>query len=211
MRVVAQDSARVTEERRELEQRRSRALLDAVGAEQARESAADSVIQASGLLADLRREAETESESLAAQRAAAAAAAERRRSTTAELRRLEAELAEVKARLDRHNFDLSEMSERAGELTKSIAELTIKAGSVEAERAAEENQIAELSTRLQQARQQADVFAAELSDLNRRAARCATQDLVLKCSELKHRRGKRSFTRTVNQSWGSRLRILRAK
>src|SRR6185503_17278109 len=70
VRVVAQDSARIAEERRELEQRRSRALLDAAAAEQARESAADHVIQASGLLADLRREAEVESESLAAQRAA---------------------------------------------------------------------------------------------------------------------------------------------
>ncbi|HTG92692.1 MAG TPA: chromosome segregation protein SMC [Pyrinomonadaceae bacterium] len=170
VRVVAQDSARIAEERRELEQRRSRALLDAVAAEQARESAADHVIQASGLLADLRREAEVESESLAAQRAAAAAAAERRRSTTAELRRLEAELADVRARLDRHGVDLSEMSERATELAKSIAELTIKAGSVETERAAEENQIAELSASLQWAREQADAFAAELSELNRRAA-----------------------------------------
>ena len=170
MRVVGQDSARVTEERRELEQRRSRALLDAEAAERARESAADDVIRASGLLADLRREAELESESLAAQRAAAAAAAERRRATTAELRRLEAELADVAARVDRYRLDLSEMSARASDLTQSISELTIKAGSVESEREAEEKQISELAERLQTARKQADAFASELSDLNRRAA-----------------------------------------
>lgn len=170
MRVVGQDSARVTEERRELEQRRSRALLDAEAAERARESAADDVIRASGLLADLRREAETESESLATQRAAAAAAAERRRATTAELRRLEAELADVAARVDRYRLDLSEMGARASDLTQSITDLTIKAGSVESEREAEEKQISELSDHLQNARKQADAFASELSDLNRRAA-----------------------------------------
>ena len=170
MKVVAQDSGRVAEERRELEHRRSRALVDAEAAESARESAADNVIKASGLLADLRREAESESEMLAAQRAAAAAAAERRRATTSELRRLENELADVSSRVDRYRLDLSEMSVRAQDLTQSISYLTMKAGSVEEERAAEEQQIAELSTRLQQAREQADAFAAELSELNRRAA-----------------------------------------
>ena len=170
MRVVAQDSARVAEERLEVEQRRTNALLEAEAAEAARELAADNVIKASSLLADLRREAEIESESLASQRAAAAAAAERRRATTAEVRRVESELAEVAARVERHRTDLSEMSVRAEELTSSIAYLEMKAGSVESDRAAEEQQIAELSARLQQAREQADIFAAELSELNRRAA-----------------------------------------
>jgi len=170
MKVVAQDSARVAEERRELEQRRSRALLDAEAAELARESAADNVIKASGRLADLRRETETEAESLAAQRATAAAAAERRRATTAELRRIEEEFADVQSRVDRFRSELAEMSQRAEELQQSIAYLTQKAGSVDAERASEEREIAELSSRLQQAREQADAFASELSDLNRRAA-----------------------------------------
>ena len=47
-----------------------------------------------------------QSEGLAEQRAAAAAAAERRRATSAELRRLEAENAEVTARIERHSLDL---------------------------------------------------------------------------------------------------------
>lgn len=170
MRVVGQDSARVDQERLEVENRRARALLEAEAAETAREAAADNVIKASALLTDLRREAEIESESLAAQRASAAAAAERRRGTTAELRRTEGELADFAARVDRHRMDLAEMAGRSEELKLSIADLELAASSVEIDRAREEQQISDLSNRLQEARRQADEFSAELSELNRRAA-----------------------------------------
>ena len=170
MRVVGQDSLRVEEERIEIEQRRTNALAEAETAEAAREAAADNVIRASALLTDLRREAELESESLAGQRAAAAAAAERRRSTTAELRRIEGELADFAARVQRHRMDLAEMDGRAAELNVSIADLEQKASSVETDRAREEEHIATLSNRLQQARQQADECSTELSELNRQAA-----------------------------------------
>jgi chromosome segregation protein len=122
------------------------------------------------LLTDLRREAEVESESLAGQRAAAAAAAERRRATTAELRRIEGELADFAARVDRYRMDLAEMGGRSEELKLSIADLELAASSVESDRAREEEQIADLSNRLQEARRQADEFSAELSELNRKAA-----------------------------------------
>jgi chromosome segregation protein len=170
MRVVGQDSARVDEERLEVENRRAQALLEAEAAETAREAAADKVIRASSLLTDLRREAETESESLAQQRATAAAASERRRATTAELRRIEGELADFAARVDRHRMELAEMGGRSNELTLSIADLELAASTVESDRAREEEQIADLSNRLQEARRQADEFSAELSELNRRAA-----------------------------------------
>src|SRR5215213_1499049 len=170
MRVVGQDCARVDEERFEVENRRAQALLEAEAAEAAREAAADKVIRASALLADLRREAETESESLAQQRAAAAAASERRRATTAELRRIEGELADFAARVDRHRMELAEMGGRIDELTLSIADLELAASSVESDRAREDEQIADLSYRLHEARRQADEFSAELSELNRRAA-----------------------------------------
>ena len=170
MRVVGQDSARVDEERLEVENRRAQALLEAEAAEAAREAAADKVIKASALLTDLRREAETESELLAQQRATAAAASERRRATTAELRRIEGEMADFAARVDRHRMELAEMAGRSDELKSSIAELELAASSVESERAREEEQIADLSNRLQEARRQADEFSAELSELNRRAA-----------------------------------------
>jgi chromosome segregation protein len=170
MRVVGQDSARVDEERLEIENRRAQALLEAEAAETAREAAADKVIKASALLTDLRREAEIESESLAQQRAAAAAASERRRATTAELRRIEGELADFAARVDRHRMELAEMAGRSDELKLSIGDLEFAASTVESDRAREEEQIADLSNRLQEARRQADEFSAELSELNRRAA-----------------------------------------
>ncbi|HEX5890108.1 MAG TPA: chromosome segregation protein SMC [Pyrinomonadaceae bacterium] len=170
MRVVGQDSARVDAERIEVEHRRAQALSEAEAAEAAREAAADQVIKASASLNELRKAAEVESESLAEQRAAAAAAAERRRATTAELRRIEGELADFAARVDRYRMDLAEMDGRSAELKFSIADLELKASTVESDRAREEEQIATLSQQLQQARRQADEFSAELSDLNRRAA-----------------------------------------
>ena len=170
MRVVGQDSARVDAERVEVEQRRAQALQDAAAAEAAREAAADQVITASASLAELRRTVEVDSESLAEQRAAAAAAAERRRATTAELRRIESELADFAARVDRYRMDLAEMEGRSAELKLSIADLELKASTVEIDRAREEEQIATLTQKLQEARRQADEFSTELSDLNRRAA-----------------------------------------
>ena len=170
MRVVGQDSARVDAERIEVEHRRMQALSEAEAAEAAREAAADQVIKASASLNELRKAAEIGSESLAEQRAAAAAATERRRATTAELRRIEGELADFAARVDRYRMDLAEMEGRGAELQLSIADLELKASTVESDRAREEEQIAALSQKLQEARQQADEFSAELSELNRRAA-----------------------------------------
>jgi chromosome segregation protein len=164
MRVVAQDLARVEEETLDLEQRR------AAAAEAARDEATDKVIRASAVLADLRREAESESESLAAERAKAAAAAERRRATSAEVRRMEGELADVAARIDRYRFDLLEMDGRTDELRRSITALELAASTVEEDRAREEQEIAELSSRLLKARAEADTFSLQLSELNRRAA-----------------------------------------
>ena len=170
LRVVAQDSARVEAERIELGERRTRALQEAKTAEAAREASADTVIKASTLLADLRREVEIESESLAGQRATAAAATERRRATTAEVRRIETELADFAARVDRHRFDLAEMNGRMDDLRSSIADLEQKASTVESDREKEERQIFGLTEELQGARRRADAFSDELSELNRRAA-----------------------------------------
>ena len=170
LRVVAEDLARVEEERVDVEGRRAKALLEAEAAEAARGTAAETVIMASTLLADLRREAEIESESLAQQRATAAAAAERRRATTGELRRMESELSDLASRVERHRMELVEMNGRTDELQRSINWLEIKASSVEEDRAREQQQISDLAAKLQQARQEADAFAAELSELNRRAA-----------------------------------------
>ncbi len=170
MRVVAEDAARVEDERRDVEQRRLTALSEAEAAEAARLASGETVIKTSASLAEARREAELESEGLAAQRATAAAAAERKRATATELRRLEGEYADLAARVERHRFEVIEITTRIEELRQSIAVLEQKANRVTEERAHEEQEITTLSGRLEAARQQADALSAELSDLNRRAA-----------------------------------------
>jgi len=170
LRVVADDAGRVEQERLEVERRRATAILEAEEAESARVAATKAVSIATALLGEARRTAESESEGLGGQRAAAAAATERRRSTAAELRRMEAEYADLAARVERHRLELLEMTERISELRASIADLEYQASTVAEERQREEQEIAALTARLEEARHQADAFAAQLSDLNRHAA-----------------------------------------
>jgi chromosome segregation protein len=170
LRIVADDAARVELERVEVERRRATAIVDAAEAESARVAATNAVTTATSLLAEARRAAESESEGLGGQRAAAAGATERRRGTAAELRRMEAEYADLAARIERHRLELVEMTERLAELRRSIADLEYQAGTVTEERAREEQEIAALSARLEEARQQADALAEQLSGLNRHAA-----------------------------------------
>jgi chromosome segregation protein len=169
MKVVADDAARVEQERLEVERRRSAAITDAEEAEAARLSAAERVTAATAQLAEARRSADAESEGLAVQRAAAAAA-ERRRSTSAELRRMEAEYGDLAGRVDRHRLELVEMTENIAALRESITDLEYRASTVAEERAREEQEIATLTMQLEQARQQADVLATQLSELNKHAA-----------------------------------------
>ena len=170
MRVVAEDAGRVEQERQEVDRRRTAAIADAEEAESARIAATDTVTIATSLLTEARRAAEIESEGLGGQRAAAAAATERRRSTAAELRRMEAEYADLAGRVERHRLESVEMTERIVALRGSIAYLEHKASTVAEERAKEEQEIVALASRLEEARQQADALAEQLSDLNKHAA-----------------------------------------
>jgi chromosome segregation protein len=169
LRVVTEESARLEEEQRDIEQRRITALSEAEAAEASRLTAGETVINASARLAEARREAELRSEGLAGQRTTAAAAAERRRATTTELRRLEGEYADLAARVERHRLEIAEITKRIEELRDSISSLERKAATVAEERTKEEQEIAALIVELEQARQQADALSAELSELNRRA------------------------------------------
>lgn len=170
LRVVADDTARLEQERHELEASRTKTLLEAETAETMRRATRLRIEQSTNLLAEVRREAESESEILNQQRAEAAAAAERRRSTTADLRRLETEREDVVARITRHHSELNEAATRLTELHSSINEIDRLAASVDEEKAREEEQIAGASTRLAEARSQADALADELAELNRSAA-----------------------------------------
>ncbi|HWN10036.1 MAG TPA: chromosome segregation protein SMC [Pyrinomonadaceae bacterium] len=169
MRVVNEDAARVEQERAEVERRRSAAITDSEAAEAARRSSSDAVASTSAILADTRRAAEIESDELAGQRASAAAAAERRRSTAAELRRMEAEYADLAARVERHRMEIVEMTERIEILQESINDLGFRASTVDEERAREEQEIVALTLQLEDARQAADALATRLSDLNKYA------------------------------------------
>ncbi|HSS19943.1 MAG TPA: chromosome segregation protein SMC [Pyrinomonadaceae bacterium] len=170
MRVVSDDLERIEQERTEIEKRRAAAIVDAEQSEAARITANETVVAATALLSEARRAAEIESEGLGAQRAAAAAATERRRGTATELRRMEAEYADLADRVERHRLELLEMTERVGALQTSIADLEYQASTVAEEKAREEEEIALITTRLEQARESADLLAAHLSELNRHAA-----------------------------------------
>jgi len=170
MRVVADESARVEQERTEVERRRASAIIDAQESEAARLAATETVTAATALLAEARRAAEAESEGLGGQRAAAAAATERRRGTAAELRRMEAEFADLAGRVERHRLELVEMTDRLATLRASIADLEYQASTVAEEKEKEEQEIAAISSLLEEARQRADLLATQLSDLNKHAA-----------------------------------------
>ncbi len=170
VRVVADDSTRLEQERRELEERRAKTLAEAERAESSRRATHNRIEQATSVLAQIRRDADAESELLNQQRAEAAAAAERRRATTLDLRRLEGEREEVTSRVARHSLEIKEIATRIEELLASITEIDRLAASVDEEKAREESQIADATARLTEARQRADALAVELAELNRNAA-----------------------------------------
>jgi chromosome segregation protein len=170
LRVIADDAARLAQERLELEERRATALLEAETAEAARLAATETITQAANVLTSARRAAETESESLGEERAAAAAAAERRRATAAELRRMESERNDLDARLERHEREVADAAARLEELRRSINEMEQGAELVGVERSREEQEIATRAARLADARTRADALSEELAELNRRAA-----------------------------------------
>lgn len=170
MRVVADDAARLAEERLELETRRAAALSEAEAAEAMREAASVMVTEAATRLAKARREAEAESEMLGTERAGAAAAAERRRATAAELRRMESERAELGVRLERHERETDETGARLERLRHSISEIEASESNISEECEREERDIAQTAARLEEARSRADALAARLSELNHQAA-----------------------------------------
>src|SRR5580765_2478637 len=170
MKVVADDTARLHQEQSELEQSRAKTLAEAATAEEMRRATHEQIEQTTIVLASFRRDAEFESELLNQQRAEAAAASERRRSTNADLRRLEAERDEVTGRIERHQIELSEASDRIATLTESIKEIDRLATMIDEEKAREDEQVSAASARLGRARAEADLLANELADLNRSAA-----------------------------------------
>ena len=170
LRVVSDDAARLEAERRDLEERRATQTAELATAAAARQAAQAAVAAAADALAEARRAAEAENENLGRQRALAAAAAERRRATAADLRRMEAETAELQARVARHEEEAGENEERLESLRRSVAELGENAGRFEDERAALEGRVAEAAARLTEARERADALSLEVTELHQRAS-----------------------------------------
>ncbi len=170
MRVVTDDTDRLTQERAAIDESLKKALSEAEVAEQMRGESLTRIEQTATVLANLRRNAEAESEKLNQQRADAAAAAERRRSTSADLRRLEIEREDVAGKLARYQLELTETANKIDELTLTIEEIDRLAATVDDEKTKEEELIAAITMRLEEARTQADVLANELAELNRAAA-----------------------------------------
>jgi chromosome segregation protein len=170
LKVVEADAARLAEERRELEERRSRQQQEAEAAESARLAAQRAVAEAAEVLAAARRTAEEESENLGRQRAVAAAAAERRRATASELRRMESETIELRARLERHEAETQKTGERLAAVRAALAELEENSGRFEDERVSLEQQVEEAAQLLSAARAQSDALSEEVTALHQRAA-----------------------------------------
>ncbi len=170
LRVVADDTQRLQQERRELEERRAKTQAESAVADEMRRATQERIEHTLGVLGGFRRDAETENESLNQQRAEAAAAAERRRSTNADLRRLDNERQEVNSRVTRYQLELVEASTRIDELIDSLNEIDQLALTIDEEKTREETQITEATARLESARAEADLLSNELAELNRNAA-----------------------------------------
>ncbi|MFL6331883.1 MAG: chromosome segregation protein SMC [Pyrinomonadaceae bacterium] len=170
LRVVADDAARLAEERREVEERRARQIAELEAAQESRAASQRAVAEAAESLAEARRAAATEGENLGAQRAQAAAAAERRRAAATELRRMESETAELRSRLERHEQEEAEAGDRLEALRRSLAELEASSAGSEDERVALERRVGEAAARLAESRERADALTLEVTELHQQAS-----------------------------------------
>jgi chromosome segregation protein len=170
MRVVADDAARLADERREVEERRARQIGELEAAQESRAASQRAVAEAAEILTKARRAAAAEGENLGAQRAQAAAAAERRRAAAAELRRMESEAAELQTRLERHEQEAAEAAERLETLRRSLVELEESSAGSEDERVALERRVGEAAARLAESRARADAVTLEVTELHQQAS-----------------------------------------
>lgn len=170
LRVVADEAARLAEERRQLEGRRATATAEAEAAEASRLACLQRVAEAAEALAVARRAAEAESEHLSRQHAAAAAASERRRAAVVELRRMEAEANDLRARSEHQVIEIRTIRERIEELRRSIVAIDKDAETVASESAVCEQEVEQAARRLIETRERSDRLALDLTELNRLAA-----------------------------------------
>lgn len=166
-RVVAEETKQIEREISELKVKQSDARENSQKAENARVIASTQLAEISEKLLVSRQNAERESTILSEKRAVSAASIERRRSVSASLRRTESEQREIENRLASQNLELIETEAKLSELNQSIQELTAKHESVEEEKSKESDELFNATEHLTSTRKQADVFSAELTELNK--------------------------------------------
>ncbi|MCP9495534.1 MAG: AAA family ATPase [Pyrinomonadaceae bacterium MAG19_C2-C3] len=170
LRVVADDTARLAAEIKELEERRHTAERDAQAAQAARQAVTAQVAQVTTALAARRRAAESEGETLSETRAAAATAAERRRAAATDLRRIEVEINDLEHRLERFAAEADTGTRRLSELQAELRAIEANAATYDEQQTAQEQLVEARAHELFEAREQADLFAATLNELHARAA-----------------------------------------
>ena len=103
---------------------------------------------------------------------------------------MEAEYADLANRIERHRLELVEMNERIEVLRGSIADLEYQASTVAEEKEKEEQEIAALTSRLEEARQRADRAGGRTVRSEQPCCGSArSRAQLLKCNALKRRRG----------------------
>ncbi len=168
--VVLAETEQLNQESETLKQKISEADLGGQNAEALRLSISDELGLISNDLAEARREADTESETVNEKRTVAATSGERKRSVQFALKRLESERNELESRLAIQNLEIQETEEKIRRMRTSIAEIADRVASSQKEIEQEQTELAEASTALETAREISDKASEELAELNRRAA-----------------------------------------
>ncbi|HEX6279272.1 MAG TPA: hypothetical protein VFZ49_04575, partial [Pyrinomonadaceae bacterium] len=174
-RVVAEEQKQTSEE---IEQNRTRiaeAAENRARAEQFRDEARGGVERINALLAEARARSDAENAIVNEKRTLAATSGERRRSVQSALRRVENEQKELESRSALHTLELSEIDVKIAHLRESTAKIADRIANAEAEKNAEDEEIAVAMADVATARQAADAMAAELADLNHRSADALNQ------------------------------------
>lgn len=166
VRVVTEDAARLQAEIKELEERKTKAAMEAQTAEAARQKITVQLADARNILHARRRTAEDESKHLSEQRATAATAAERRRAATADLRRTEHEIQDLEARLARFSAESENNQTRIANLQIELDALSRGADDYEIEQQTQQQTLELRTGELLEARHAADTLADTLNRLN---------------------------------------------
>ena len=168
---VVADEQKLT--RQEIEQTKTRiaeAAENKTRAETHRDEARAEVERINALLAEARSRSDAENAVVNEKRTLAATSGERRRSVQSALRRVENEQKELESRSALQTLELTEIDAKMAHLRESTAAIADRIASAEAEKNAENEEIAKALAEVSSARETADSMAAELADLNHRSA-----------------------------------------